>query len=217
MAALGPFETSPEIAVAVSGGRDSVALMRLLAQWCRDHGGRLTALTVDHGLRPDSIREADLVAAWAHELGIPHVTLRWSGPKPNSGVQEAARQARYDLLTEWCREAGVLHLVLAHQADDQRETVAMRRARSPAEGGVGLAGMSAVVTRSGIRLLRPLLAVSRPALSAYLEKAGQDWIDDPSNRAEKFERVRWRLGQTSLKSKQLESSGVCVKRRSPIF
>lgn len=195
MAALGPFETSPEIAVAVSGGRDSVALMRLLAQWCRERQGRLTALTVDHGLRPGSTREADQVAAWANELKIAHVILRWSGLKPNSGLQAAARHARYDLLTAWCREAGVLHMALAHQADDQRETVAMRRARGPAEEGIGLAGMSAVATASGVRLIRPLLSITRAALSAYLEKIGQGWIDDPSNLAEKFERVRWRLGQ----------------------
>ncbi|WP_374370793.1 tRNA lysidine(34) synthetase TilS [Dongia sp.] len=198
MAALGPFESSPEMAVAVSGGRDSVALMRLLAQWCRDRQGRLTALTVDHGLRPDSAREADQVALWARELGIAHVTLCWTGLKPRSRVQEVARQARYDLLTAWCRAAGVLHLALAHQADDQRETVAMRRARDPAEMNVaspGLAGMSAVTTRSGVRLVRPLLGVTREALSGFLRDIEQDWLEDPSNRAEKFERVRWRLGR----------------------
>jgi tRNA(Ile)-lysidine synthase len=198
MAVLGPFETSPHIAVAVSGGRDSMALMRLLAGWSHDRCGHLTALTVDHRLRPESGREADQVAAWAQDMGIDHVTLRWTGPKPHSRLQAAARQARFHLMTDWCREAGILHLALAHQADDQRETVAMRRARltgdkSAAE--LGLAGMSAVTIRSGIRVLRPLLGVTRAQLSAYLETTGQSWIDDPSNVAEQYERVRWRLGR----------------------
>lgn len=195
---LGPFERQPHLAVAVSGGSDSIALMRLLADWCRDRGGRLSALTVDHGLRPDSAAEAATVGAWAQAIGVDHVCLAWQGDKPVVGVQAAARQARYDLLTRWCREAGVLHLAVAHQADDQRETVAMRAARQTSEASgslIGMAGMSAIIPRHGVRLLRPLLGISRPAITAYLQHLGQDWIEDPSNQARQFERIRWRMGE----------------------
>ena len=191
--ALGPFEKRPHLAAAVSGGRDSLALMHLLAGWCRAQGGQLTILTVDHGLRAEAAGEARQVGTWAAALGLPHVVLGWQGPKPATGIQAAARSARYAGMTAWCREANVLHLALGHQADDQRETVAMRKARSE-EGLLGLAGMSAIASRDGVRLLRPLLGISRADITAYLGAIGQDWLEDPSNSAEQFERVRWRHG-----------------------
>jgi len=201
MQPLGPYEKAPHIALAVSGGSDSMALLLLLAEWCRARGGRLTALTVDHGLRAGSREEAIQVGHWASEMGIEHHILDWSGPKPRSGIQAAARQARYDLLTAWCRTAGVLHLVLAHQQDDQRETVAMRAARGAGpEGagqgmaGQGMAGMSAIADRDGVRLLRPLLGVPRATMAAFLAARGQPWLDDPSNELIQFERIRWRQG-----------------------
>ncbi|TDQ77626.1 tRNA(Ile)-lysidine synthase [Dongia mobilis] len=196
MDCLGPFEARPHIAVAVSGGPDSLALMHLLTAWCRARGGHLTAVTVDHGLRPESGAEAQKVAGWARGIGASAVILTWLGEKPQSGLQAAARQMRYELLTDWCRRADVLHLALAHQADDQRETVAMRQARAGKDEppGPGLAGMSAITVRHGIRLLRPMLGFCRASIAAYLDRIGQDWIEDPSNRSLRFERVRWRSG-----------------------
>ena len=191
--ALGPFETRPHLAAAVSGGPDSLALMHLLAGWCRVRGGHLTILTIDHGLRAEAAAEARQVAMWAGALGLPHVTLGWQGAKPATGIQAAARAARYVLMTAWCREANVLHLALGHQADDQRETVAMRKARSET-GVLGLAGMSAIASRDGVRLLRPLLGINRADIATYLRTIGQDWLEDPSNSAAQFERVRWRQG-----------------------
>ncbi len=119
-----------------------MALMLLLADWVAARGGRLTALTVDHGLRAGLRRRGGAGRVWAAEAGIDHHILRWSAAKPQAGLQAAARQARYDLLTAWCRENDVLHLAVAHQLDDQRETVAMRRARDTSESA-GFAGMSA--------------------------------------------------------------------------
>lgn len=211
MRPLGPFEKTPHMALAVSGGSDSMALLLLLADWCRAQGGRLTALTVDHGLRAGSREEAVQVGHWASAVGAAHRILDWSGPKPRTGIQAAARRARYDLLTAWCRAAGILHLVLAHQQDDQRETVAMRAARGGGpEGtgqgmagqgmagqgmaGQGMAGMSAIVDRDGVRLLRPLLGVPRATLATFLAARGQPWFDDPSNELVQFERIRWRRG-----------------------
>ena len=97
---------------------------------------------------------------------IEHRILRWTGPKPATGVQAAAREARYALLGAWCRDAGVLHLLLAHHLDDQAETVALRQARQ--SGPDGLAGMAAVRELKGSRLLRPLLSVPKDRLRATL-------------------------------------------------
>ena len=139
MAALGHFEARHHIAIAVSGGGDSMALVLLADRWARAQGGRVTALTVDHGLRDGSSREAAQVATWLWGLEIAHTILPWTGPKPKTGIQKAAREARYALMSDWCRGQGVLHLALAHNLEDQAETYLMRLGRG--SGGDGLAAM----------------------------------------------------------------------------
>lgn len=201
MAPLGPFERPPSIAVAVSGGSDSLGLGLLLAEWVRAQGGRLHVLSVDHGLRAESaaecVRVAEIFAA------IPNCSthiLRWDGEKPAHGLQAAARAARYRLLTGWCRGQGVLHLAVAHTAEDQAETVTMRGAHG--SGVTGLAGMAAVRPERGVRLLRPLLSTSRMTVRAWLEARGQTWSEDPSNLLTRFERVRVRQGLDAGKALQ---------------
>lgn len=190
MEGFAPFEVSPRLAVAVSGGGDSMALALLAADWARARGGTAHALTVDHGLRPEAAAEAAQVAGWCTARGIMHETLRWAGPVPKSGIQEAARAARYDLLEAWCRHHRVLHLLAAHQREDQAETVLMRLLH--ASGAEGLAGMSAVYERRAIRLLRPVLGLSRARLRATLTAHGQDWVEDPSNRNPLYLRAKLR-------------------------
>jgi tRNA(Ile)-lysidine synthase len=192
MASLGPFEARPRLAVAVSGGPDSLALCLLADRWARARRGEITGLIVDHGLRPESASEARQTAAWLAGRRIVAQILTWPGAKPAVGIQAAARRARYRLLGEWCRAAGVLHLLTAHHAGDQAETVALRQAH--ASGPDGLAGMAAVREVLGCRLLRPLLGVPKAALVALLEAERQPWLDDPSNRAPGFARARLRSG-----------------------
>ncbi len=187
---LGPFERHPEIAVAVSGGPDSLALAILLDRWARRRGGRAIALTVDHGLREESAAEARRVGRWMRGRGIAHRILVWRGRKPKRGIQAAARDARYALLEGWCRRHAVLHLALAHHRDDQIETFLMRLGRG--SGLDGLAAMPAVAERGGVRLLRPLLDIDKARLAASLAAMGQGWIEDPSNENPVFERVRLR-------------------------
>ena len=191
MAPFAPFESGPELAVAVSGGRDSLSLALLAHEWAVGQGGRIVALIVDHGLRPEAAREASVTASLLRGRGIEGGVLRWTGDKPTAGLQEAARAARYRLLRDVCRERGILHLLVAHHADDQAETIAMRAAR--ASGPDGLAGMAALVEWPEVRLLRPLLSVPRARLSATLVSRGVTWIDDPSNIDPRFERARLRL------------------------
>jgi tRNA(Ile)-lysidine synthase len=190
MAPFEPFETAPILAVAVSGGRDSMALTLLSEGWAAERDGRVVGLIVDHGLRAESAGEVAATADVLTRHGIEGAILAWSGAKPRAGLQEAARTARYRLLRDECRRRGILHLLLAHHADDQAETVAMRAARQ--SGPDGLAGMAALVEQPEVRLLRPLLGVPRARLTATLVARGVQWLDDPSNVDPRFERARLR-------------------------
>ena len=195
MAPFEPFEQQPLLAVAVSGGRDSLALTLLAHDWAGSRGGKTVGLIVDHGLRPESAAEAAATRALLDRNGCEATMLHWSGAKPRSGLQEAARAARYRLLREECRGRGILHLLLGHHADDQAETVAMRAARD--SGPDGLAGMAALVEQPEVRLLRPLLGVPRARLTATLVARGVAWIEDPSNSDPRFERARLRMAPRS--------------------
>ncbi len=191
MEAVGPFESRPRVAIAVSGGGDSMALTLLARDWRRRCGGEIVALTVDHGLRSESAAEARQVGRWLKGLGIVHRILRWDPPAELvGGVQAAARDARYRLLTGWCRRHRVLHLALAHQQEDQAETFLLRLSRG--SGLDGLAAMAAVAERDGVRLIRPLLPVARARLRATLAAARQRWIEDPSNANPAHARIRMR-------------------------
>ena len=154
----------------MSGGRDSLALALLAHDWAAARKGRVLALIVDHGLRPESGAEARTTLERLGGIGIAGEILDWVGAKPVSGLQEAARDARYRLLFAACRRHGILHLLVAHHAGDQAETIAMRAARR--SGPDGLAGMAAVVEHRDARLLRPLLGVPRDRLTATLERRG---------------------------------------------
>lgn len=216
---LGPFEARPHLAVAVSGGPDSLCLSLLLQRWVRSRHGRITALTVDHGLRPESAAEARQVRSWLAAQGIAHRTLRWDrgadAPPLGGGLQAAAREARYRLLGTACRKLGILHLALAHQRDDQAETFLLRLARG--SGLDGLAAMAAAGDRDGIRLLRPLLPVPRSRLAATLRARRQEWIEDPSNANTAHARIRMRrllpsLAETGVTAARLAETSAALGR-----
>jgi tRNA(Ile)-lysidine synthase len=180
------------IILAVSGGPDSVALMWLAARWRQalSRGPKLVAVTIDHGLRPESPREAREVKRLAHALGLPHHTLRWRDEKPKSGVPAAARAARYCLLAKAARRNRASHILTAHTRDDQAETLLMRLLRG--SGIAGLAAMAPESKREGLLIVRPFLNVSKSQLIATLEKAGIGFADDPTNRDTSFTRPRIR-------------------------
>lgn len=186
-----PLTFHPHVALAVSGGSDSTALMWLAARWAATQRTppRLTVLTVDHGLRIEAAAEARQVAAWARALGLEARILTWTGTRPASGLQAKAREMRYGLMRDWCLAHGASLLVTAHTREDQAETFLMRLAR-----GSGIRGLSAMrADEPGTLMLeRPLLDTRRSDLRATLAAAGQDWIEDPSNQDERFERVRLR-------------------------
>jgi tRNA(Ile)-lysidine synthase len=177
------------IALAVSGGSDSMALLRLAVQWAKG-SLKISVLTVDHGLRPEAAAEASKVAVWCDSLALDHHTLRWEGMKPKTGLQAKARAARYDLMSNWCKANGVKILLTGHTLDDQAETVLMRQVRT--DTAESLAGIWETADWAGVKLFRPLLGQSRSDLRAYLKGMDQLWIDDPSNDDVRFERVRVR-------------------------
>ncbi len=186
---LGPFEPTPHLAVAVSGGRDSLALGLLAQQWTAARGGRVTGLIVDHGLRSASAGEAVRTQGLLGRSGIAAAILSAPG-RPRKNLQAWARAARYALMPDWCRDAGVLHLLVAHHRDDQAETVLANLTRNTSLRG--MAGMAAVRELPACRILRPLLGVPRDRLTATLESRNVIWIEDPSNRDRRFRRVRLR-------------------------
>jgi len=189
MTETGIYEGQPHLGVAVSGGSDSMALALLAQAWCKPRQGHLTALIVDHQLRPGSSEETRRVAGWLASRGIESIVLEWrhSGGEPiSSGIQQRARAARYRLFADWCRANGVLHLLVGHTRDDQAETYLMRLEKG--SGPDGLAAMSRIRETAECRIIRPLLGVSRAALRLWLSSLGQPWIDDPSNADPRFRR-----------------------------
>ena len=185
-----PFENDAELVVAVSGGSDSLALTFLLNDYVAKHGGKLIALTVDHGLRPESAAEAAMVSAVLTKHGIYHEILTWRGEKPRTSVEEKAREARYDLLFSYMRERGLLHLFVAHTRDEQAETFLLRMRRG--SGVDGLSSMRPEVLYRDLRVLRPLLGFSKDELRDYLTEKRIDWVDDPSNFDISYDRVKVR-------------------------
>lgn len=191
---LAGFETSPLVAVGVSGGPDSLALAILADRWARRRGGEIHALSVDHRLRPESAAELARLARWLEARAIRHEILVWDGEKPRTRIQEAARAARYRLLEGWCRAHGCVHLLIGHHRDDQIETHLMRCCRG--SGPDGLAGMPAVRELGCCRILRPLVDVPKARLLATLAAERQPFVNDPSNANPAFARARLRARTT---------------------
>lgn len=222
------------MAVAVSGGADSMALMHIaqralalvppLPESLRHPDRpRLIVLTVDHGLRSDSAHDADWVADQAEGIGLPCQVLKWTGRKPSKGIQAAARAARYHLLHEALVEEakpydGVERILLTgHHREDQAETFLMRLAR-----GSGIDGLSAMQDRAmvatapmpagafgaRIEIARPLLDLPKSRLVATLEAAGLTWREDPSNDRDDFERVRVRKALALLADMGVDSEAM---------
>ncbi|AUJ64573.1 tRNA lysidine(34) synthetase TilS [Aestuarium zhoushanense] len=184
------------IAVAVSGGGDSVALLHLAYRVATQTGQTLSAVTVDHGLRAESAAEAATVAQFCQTLNIPHTTLHWNGTEAQGNLMAAARDARYQLIGDWAKSNGIGHVMLGHTRDDEAETFLMQLGR-----GAGVDGLSAMDWRPhrlGIHWGRPLHQSMRSELRDYLTRQGIEWIDDPTNENPKYLRSRIRAAMPQL-------------------
>ncbi len=182
------------LALAVSGGADSLTLLVLFSEWKRrtHWQGAAEVLCVDHGLRPESASEAAFVARVAAEHGLTCAILRWDGEKPGRNIQEEARRARYRLIAAHMEQEGHEALLLGHHLDDQAETFLDRLTRG--SGISGLAAMAPDETAGpfGLRLLRPFLGVPKARLESSLRERGLSWCEDPSNRNRRYKRSRLR-------------------------
>ena len=185
-----PDPRPDRIGIAVSGGGDSVALLHLFARWSVQTGHPVAAVTVDHGLRPESRVEAEDVAQVCQRLGIPHDILRWHHKGGAANLPAAARDGRYALMASWARENGIGGIALGHTADDGAENFIMRLAR--AAGLDGLASMDTSFLRGGVRWVRPLWQHGRGTLREYLRRHGTVWAEDPSNDDPRYARTNAR-------------------------
>jgi tRNA(Ile)-lysidine synthase len=223
------FATESALVLAISGGPDSTALLYLMARWhvLRRPAPHLIAVSIDHGLRPEARHEAAVVKRLSERLGVEHRIMRWGGAKPSTGIQEAARIARYRLLREAARRAKARCVLTAHTLDDQGETVLFRMAR-----GSGLAGLCGMARRvpidnlaagfgqpidaarsardlkgsdrsSHVFLVRPLLDMPKSRLIVTLQEAGIAYANDPSNADPRFARSRLRKLMPALANEGL--------------
>ncbi len=199
MAALG--WSGSVLALAVSGGPDSMALALCAQAWAETQGVKLVAFTVDHALRPESAAEARQVQHWLQAHGLEHHILHWEHPPILQAIQHQARTARYGLLASACQAYNINHLALGHQLEDQAETVLLRFAKG--SGIDGLGAMRPVTPHDGIILLRPLLDVPKARLIATCDAAGQAFITDPSNQKPQFARGRLRSAADVLAAEGL--------------
>lgn len=200
--------------LGVSGGADSMALMHLASRWREraDRAGvQFSVLSVDHGLREGSAREAGWVSDQARRLGFDCTILRWRPGEKSSRIQEDARAARYGLMAQHARAHGVDALVTAHHLDDQAETLLMRLGRG--SGLDGLAGIPMQGHWAGVKVLRPLLDMPKSRLVATLTASGLEWLEDPSNDDTRFERVRLRRAMDALESLGLSAGALARSAR----
>jgi tRNA(Ile)-lysidine synthase len=187
-----PISSEAVIGLAVSGGPDSLALMLLAHRWVSgaENPPRIIVYSLDHGLRIEAADEVVMVGSEAEKLGFAFRGLKWSEGHTDSGLQEAARQARYQLIGEAMAADGVKVLLTAHHRADQAETILMRLAHG--SGLDGLKGMVPFSEVEGVRVFRPMLDVEPAALGAIVDEAGLVPVLDPSNSDDTYERVRWR-------------------------
>ncbi len=200
------------IALAVSGGPDSTAMMQIAALSKKLKNNKVTVIVVDHGLREESKNEANIVGQNAKLLGFKFKILKWDGVKPKTRIQEIARKTRYKLMTSWCKKKGIEKLFLAHHLDDQVETFLMRLGKG--SGVDGLAVMNYVTEISSLKLVRPFLEIPKTRFIKILSITNLEWISDPSNFSSNYKRSRIRkilpiLSKEGINSKQI---GLVIKR-----
>jgi tRNA(Ile)-lysidine synthase len=185
------------VAVAFSGGGDSLALLMLTRGWAAANGREILALSVDHGLNPRSGAWMAWCEARARSLGVLWQGLKCASFAPAvggwaSGLQARARDGRLRLICEAAREAGARIVLTGHTCDDVRES-ALMIARAEMRGRLRPVAPAPVWPEGrGLLLVRPLLDVSRADLRHWLTARGADWIDDPANEDARFARVRAR-------------------------
>lgn len=187
-----PFEKQTKIAIALSGGIDSMALTILSQKWLQEFGGSLVALTVNHNLQETSKKDADKVGKICTTLGIKHEIIEWQHDEINSNIQSEARNARYDLLTEYCKQNDILNLFVASHLEDRVENFFIKLSRSS-----GIFGLieSKMIFLNNVRVCRPLFNFTKQECTNVLVSINIPHVQDITNFQTKYFRnqVRFNL------------------------
>lgn len=208
----------PKIAVAVSGGSDSMALLLFMSQWAKIVKCKLIVLTVDHDLRPEAKTECEYVRQFSMQLGHECFVLKWDHHNQFSNLQARARDARYSLMTELCKKQNIMAIATAHHLDDSIENYYIRKSRKS-----GLFGLSSsdIGFNNNIMIIRPLVTIYKQELVEFLYENGVKWFEDQSNYSDKYLRNRIRKSLSILERKELEielaAIDLQVKRFGPLF
>ncbi len=184
------YVTSQKIAIAVSGGIDSMVLMKISSLSKKIKPKNIHILTINHDLRKGSKEETLFVRKEADKLGLKVSILTWKGKKPKTGIQEKARKKRHNLLFNYCKKNNISDLFFAHHLDDQIENFIFRMFRG--SGIVGLTSFSNSSKIDKINLIRPLIETPKSDLLLFAKKQKIEWIEDPSNSNLDFDRVKIR-------------------------
>ncbi|MFT7144867.1 MAG: tRNA(Ile)-lysidine synthase [Alphaproteobacteria bacterium] len=207
------IQKNTQIAVAVSGGSDSMALLHLLID--QGFSEQITVLHFDHNLRTESESEANRLRTYVESLSISFISAKWQSPVTEGNLQQAARLARYAFFKKMCLKHNLDYVMVAHSMDDVAETFLMRLAR-----GSGLRGLSSMQVQSdalGVKVVRPLLHIGREVLQSYLVNKQIKYISDPSNDNPKFFRIRIRklkkiLHDSGLTYQNIRESALSLRR-----
>ncbi|MDR1551651.1 MAG: tRNA lysidine(34) synthetase TilS [Holosporaceae bacterium] len=197
-----------EVCVATSGGSDSMSLLIMSMEWARRNGVQVSCVTVDHKLRKESTTEAEFVKKFCLLNRIEHTVLSWHRndikPLMNGKIENLAREARYQLISQFCEEKKIPFVLVGHTWDDQLETFEIRK--NAGSSWIGLACMSQIRSlSSSITLLRPLLHFRRNHLKKFLSGQNIVWLTDPMNDQECFLRVAYRKRISSYSSNRITS------------
>lgn len=180
---------SSEVALAVSGGSDSIALLFLASKWAKQNQIKLVVFSVDHRLRKESSDELEFVRRVSLTLEHKFVEFIWQHDNSKSALQERARLARYEMMTNKCHELGINSLLTAHHYDDFLENYLMRKRKK--SGILGLSN-SYSTFYDNIQILRPLFNIKKNDLVDYLNANSITWMEDKSNNLDFYERNRVR-------------------------
>lgn len=194
------LKNSSRFLVAVSGGIDSLSLTFLANYWANKNNKKLFALTIDHKLRPTSTNEAYYIHKLLENNSIEHHILTWEGNKPITNIESLARDARYNLIFEFCKKNNIDIILLGHHLQDQAENFLIRLFRG--SGISGLSSMQMVTKRNGFTLIRPFLNIKKEDLKKYLINQNIQWVEDESNSDEKYLRNKIRNFLNSFEDKE---------------
>lgn len=189
-----------KIAVGVSGGIDSLSLVLLLNIWAKKYNSEIFAITVDHKLREESTEEAEYVHKICEQNGINHTILTWNEEKPLSNIEAVAREKRYNLISEYCKDNNIKYLCVAHHLEDQAETFFIRLFRG--SGIDGLSSMAEETNLFGLNIIRPFLHIHKSQLKQFLLDNKIEWVEDSSNSDDKYLRNKIRNFLNSFENKE---------------